>query len=273
MKLMIAVPVYNRAEYVDIVAKSLSECKLIEQADVRVYDDCSCDFDINYLEEKFKPVNAKIKRRSKRSPCTENNAFEMMTDFKTSNNDVLLICDSDLLLRPDSLEFLHNNFKLTDGFMSLYNSDLHLTLKKGTIFDLKLDVGFAAMCLSKELVSLILEYKNPLFGDLKISKIISKNNIRVLVPANSMVQHIGISGKHGSLSRGMDYSSSFEPVSEHNKKVISEFAPVIAKAQTTFINKLLFKDKYRKHGFLLHQPLRYLFIRRMVKKANNIEVK
>ena len=234
MKLMIAIPVYNRAKYVDIVAKSLSECKLIEQADVRVYDDC--------------------------------------TEFKMSDNDVLLICASDLLLRPDALEFLHNNFKLTDGFMSLYNSDLHLTVKKGTLFDLKINVGFAGMCLSKEIVSLVLEHKNPLFGDLKISKIIFENNIRVLVPTNSMVQHIGISGKHGSLSRGMDYSSSFEPISEHNKKVISELAPVIAKAQTAFIGKLLFEDKYRKHGFLLHQPLRYLFIKRMVSKYKGIKI-
>ena len=272
MKLMIAIPVYNRAKYVDIVAKSLSECKLIEQADVRVYDDCSSEFDISYLEEKFKSVNAKIKRRSTRSPCTENNAFEMMTEFKMSDNDVLLICDSDLLLRPDALEFLHNNFKLTDGFMSLYNSDLHLTVKKGTLFDLKINVGFAGMCLSKEIVSLVLEHKNPLFGDLKISKIIFENNIRVLVPTNSMVQHIGISGKHGSLSRGMDYSSSFEPISEHNKKVISELAPVIAKAQTAFIGKLLFEDKYRIHGFLLHQPLRYLFIKRMVSKYKGIKI-
>ena len=70
----------------------------------------------------------------------------------------------------------------------------------------------------------------------------------------------------------MDYSSSFEPISEHNKKVISELAPVIAKAQTAFIGKLLFEDKYRKHGFLLHQPLRYLFIKRMVSKYKGIKI-
>lgn len=273
MKIMIVVPTYNRAKHIEIVAKSLSECKFINEANVCVYDDCSTEFQIDFLKKQFECINAKIIKRTVHGKNMEINTFEMMKDFINSNNDVMFICDSDLLLRPDSLEFLQNNFKYTDGFMSLYNSNLHLTVKTGTIFDLKFNVGFAGMCLSRKIVEKILAYDNPSLGDLKISETLSKNNIRALVPKQSYIQHIGIGGEHGTIVNGIDYSSTFEPISQHNKQIINEYSPIIANAQTNFIKKLLFEDKYRKDGFFIHQPLKHFLTKSIIKKLKKLEVK
>ncbi|MDR1195394.1 MAG: glycosyltransferase family 2 protein [Endomicrobium sp.] len=272
MKLMIVVPVYNRQEYVDILARSLSECNLIGSADIRVYDDCSTDFGIEYLEEKFLPLNAKIKRREKRSWCTANNYFEMMTDFINSDNDVLFLCDSDLLLRPDAFEYLEKVFPLTDGFMTLYNSDLHLTVKEGREFDLKLDIGHAAACLSRECVSIFLKRNNPGMGDFRLCETMIKNGVKILAAKKSYVQHIGVDGKNSSEHEGMDYSMSFEPLSPHNKEITDALIPLLIKRQSSLIKRLMFKDKYRRDGFFLHQPVKSLQRSMTIKKLKKLEV-
>ncbi|MCL2145377.1 MAG: glycosyltransferase family 2 protein [Endomicrobia bacterium] len=272
MKIMITIPVYNRMKYVEILAKSLSECRQIGKADIRVYDDCSTDFGIDYLNNQFLPLNAKIKRREKRSACTANNYFEMMTDFANSDKDVLFLCDSDLLLRPDALEYLERVFPLTDGFMTLYNSDLHLTVKEGKEFDLKLDIGHAAACISKKCISIFLKHNNPGMGDFKLSETMVDNNIRILAVKNSRVQHIGVEGKNSSKMIGMDYSASFEPLSKHNKEVVDELIPLLLQTQSSLIKKLMFEDKYRRDGFFLHQPIKHLQRRKMIKKLKKLEV-
>lgn len=273
MKIMIVIPTYNRKKYVDILARSLSECKGIEKADIRVYDDCSTEYGIDYLNEKFSPINAKIKRREQRSACTANNYFEMMTDFSNSDNDILFLCDSDLLLRPDALEYLDRIFSQTDGFMTLYNSDLHLTVKEGAEFDMKLDIGHAAACISKKCVSMFLKLNNPGMGDFRLSETMIKNGIRILAPRKSYVQHVGVEGKHSSKLSGMDFSMSFEPVSQHNKEVLAALMPVLMQRQSALIKNLLFSDKYRRDGFFLHQPIKHLQRRSTINKLKKLEVK
>lgn len=273
MKIMIVIPVFNRRKYIEILSRSLSECKGIEKADIRVYDDCSTEFGMDYLNSKFLHLGAKVQRREKRSACTAHNYFEMMTDFINSDNDILFLCDSDLLLRPDALEYLDGIFPETDGFMTLYNSDLHLTVKEGVKFDLKLDIGHAAACLSKKCVSMFIGLNNPGMGDFKLSETMIKNGIRILAAKKSMVQHIGVEGKHSSKLSGMDFSLSFEPASAHNREVVAELMPVLLQRQSALIKNLLFTDKYRRDGFFLHQPLKYLQRKKTIKKLQKTEVK
>jgi len=272
MNIMVAVPVYNRKKYVDILANSLSECQYIDKTDVRVYDDCSTEFDINYLRNTFNKLTSKIIRREKRNGILAVNLFEMMHDFLNSDNDVLFLCDSDLLLRPDAIKYLYDNFDLTDGFMSLYDSDLHLTVKQGQKFKLKLDVGHAGMCISRECVQLLLNKNSKDLGDFKISETIIKNNKRILVPVNGCIQHIGDMGKNASTFAGMDYSTSFIPVSEHNKKIIQEITSVVILRQATLIKNLFFNDKYRRDGFFLHQPIKHLKTKNTIRKLKKLEV-
>jgi glycosyltransferase involved in cell wall biosynthesis len=272
MKIMIVVPTYNRKHHIETLSRSLSECRGIENADVRIYDDASTDFDETYLKEKFASVSKQIFRRNVRSRQTSHNYFQMMSDFLKSDNDVVFLCDSDLLLRPDALDFIKENFKFTDGFVTLYNSDVHYTIKHGKIFDLKLDAGHAAMVMNKKCAAMFVDINNPEMGDFRLSETLIKNNVRILAAKNSLAQHIGISGGKHSGAQHIDYSTSFTPLSEHNKEVINSLKDELIIKQSLKIQNLLFEDKYRRHGFFVHQPLKYIKQKFLIKKLSKLKV-
>ncbi|GHT50247.1 hypothetical protein AGMMS49990_02330 [Endomicrobiia bacterium] len=124
MRVMVSVPVYNRKEYLEITARSLYECSNIDKVIIKVFNDCSSEFNDNYLRQLFNKPNTEIINRVKNLKA-DRNAYQMMLDFLDSDNDVLFICDSDLLLRPDTIDYIFNNFQRSDGFLGLYNSELH----------------------------------------------------------------------------------------------------------------------------------------------------
>ncbi|GHT47403.1 hypothetical protein AGMMS49936_08040 [Endomicrobiia bacterium] len=101
MKVMVSVTVYNRKEYLEITARSLYECSNIDKVIIKVFNDCSSEFNDNYLRQLFNKPNTEIISRVKNLKA-DRNAYQMMLDFLASDNDVLFICDSDLLLRPDT---------------------------------------------------------------------------------------------------------------------------------------------------------------------------
>jgi len=102
MKLMIAVPVYNRKKYVEITARSLYECSNIDKTDIRVFNDQSTEFDEDFLRQLFNSKNSKVISREQKYKA-DSHAYKIMSDFIDSGDDVLFICDSDILLRPDAI--------------------------------------------------------------------------------------------------------------------------------------------------------------------------
>ncbi|MDR2067131.1 MAG: glycosyltransferase family 2 protein [Endomicrobium sp.] len=273
MKLMIAIPVYNRKKYLNIMLKSLKECDHINKTFVKVFNDCSTEFDEAYLRQIFKGLNINIITRSENLRADRNN-YQIMLDFLNTDSDVLFICDSDLLLRPDTIEYIYSNFKKTDGFLSVYNSDLHRDIYFDGKFVYKQDVGFAGMCISKDLLkSFILKQKEALRSmDFKLSYFLLKKGVRLIVPKNSYVQHIGFDGQNCS-SESVDFSSSFVPLSDFNKKIIDEVVPIVLKRQSEMIKYLLFKDKYKRCGFMLHQPKKHFAQNLLFKKLRKLYFK
>ncbi|MDR2395710.1 MAG: glycosyltransferase family 2 protein [Endomicrobium sp.] len=270
MKLMIAVPVYNRKKYLNTIVKSLKECDCINEASIIVFNDCSTEFDETYLKQIFKELNANVVTRLRNLRADRNN-YKIMLDFLNTNNDVLFICDSDLLLRPDTLKFIQSDFERTDGFLSVYNSDFHRDVYFDGEFVYKQDVGFAGICLSRDLVkSFVLKQKEtPRSMDFKLSSFLIKKGIRLMVPKNSYVQHIGFDGQNCN-NKSVDFSSNFVPLSSFNKEIIDEIMPIVLKRQAEMIQYLLFKDKYKRCGFMVHQPRKYFAQNMLFKKLEKI---
>lgn len=266
MKLMTAIPVYNRKKYLEIMLESLKQCCDIEKTSVCVFNDCSTEFDESYLNQAFLELNAPIVTRSKNLRADKNN-HQIMLDFLDTDNDVLFICDSDLLLRPDTISYIYSSFDRTDGFLSVYNSDLHRDVYFDGEYIYKQDVGFAGICVSRDLLKkFILNQKAATRSmDFKLSSFLIKNNIRLLTTKNSYVQHIGFDGQNCS-EKSVDYSSTFTPMSNFNKKVINGIIPIVIKRQSEMIKYLLFKDKYKKCGFMLHQPHKHFMQKKLIKK-------
>lgn len=51
MKLMITMPVYNIKKYLEITVKSLYKCSNIDKSVIRVFNDCSTEFNGNCLKQ------------------------------------------------------------------------------------------------------------------------------------------------------------------------------------------------------------------------------
>jgi hypothetical protein len=270
MKLMIAVPVYNRQEYLEIMARSLYECSNIDKAVIKVFNDCSNEFGIDYLKQLFNSSNTEIINRDTHFKADRHN-FKIMSDFLTTENDVLFICDSDLLLRPDTIDYIFNNFNRTDGFLGLYNSDLHRDLYFDGEFVYKEDVGFAGICISKILLEKFIskQKERPRSMDFKLSRFLVENGVRLMVPKKCYVQHIGFNGQNCGLS-SIEFSLNFTPLSEFNKEIINKMLPIVLKMQAEMIKYLLFEDKYKRHGFMVHQPYKYFVKSKIVKKLKKI---
>ncbi|MDR2426243.1 MAG: glycosyltransferase family 2 protein [Endomicrobium sp.] len=278
MKLMISVPIFNRKKYLEITAKSLYECLNIDKTSIKVFDDQSTEFDINYLKTLFNKKNTEVIERDNKHEHADAHQYHIIQDFLATDNDVLLFCDSDLLLRPDAIDYIFKTFDRTDGMLGLYNSELHRDIYFDGEFVYKEDVGFAGICVSRKLLEKFISVqKKGRSMDFKLSKFLISQGVRLLVPKSCYVQHIGFDGQNcGSFS--VEFTQNFMPLSEFNKEIIHKMIPIAIKMQSDMIKYLLFSDKYRRHGFMLHQPHKYLTKNRKIKKlkayyAENYPVK
>jgi glycosyltransferase involved in cell wall biosynthesis len=266
MKLMVAIPVYNREQFLEITARSLYECSSVEKTDIKVFNDCSTDFDTTYLKQLFNTPNAEVVDR-KENLKSNRNTYQIMFDFLNTNNDILFICDSDLMLRPDTLDYIFDNFNRTDGFLGLYNSYMHRDLYFDGEFVYKEDVGFAGICVSRELLKnfTVNQKDRNSSMDFRLSDLLIKNGIRLMVPKNGLVEHIGFDGENAN-NGSMDFSTDFTPLSDFNKEVMNKIIPIVLKGQGNTIKDLLFDNKYMRFGFMLHQPHKYFIRKRNFKK-------
>jgi hypothetical protein len=90
-----------------------------------------------------------------------------------------------------------------------------------------------------------------------------------MVPKNSLVEHIGVDGENAK-NGSMDFSTDFTPLSDFNKEVMNKIIPIVLKGQENMIKELLFDDKYKRHGFMLHQPHKYIMLERNFKRLTKL---
>jgi glycosyltransferase involved in cell wall biosynthesis len=257
----VAITTFNRAQYIVKMKKSLQETVDLETAHVRVYDDCSSDFDETYLHTMF--PDAETILRSKRNLGCDENLFQAMKNFLTTDDEIFVIADSDLIFHPEWLRFLKRCFPLTDGVMSLYNSYLHPPIEQVKLDDVpfvrKSAIGAAGTVMDRKTVSTILEsLRRSSHIDWKFSTILESEGIRLLVSQQSYVQHIGIHGKN-NIGLKADFGLNFLPGSRTNEEIMTayteELLATIAQAPETLVPKT---DLNYRVGKMLLSPVRFL---------------
>lgn len=214
----IAIPIYNRLKYVELFGRSLQQCDLLSNCNVKVYDDASTEFDASKLRDLF-PYAKEVVRRKKRLNA-DGNMYRIYKDFLTSTDDILVMLDSDLLCDPNFIKFILNNIDNTDGVLSLYNSILHPPFKViDDVFVHKLHVGGAGVVFKRNVVRSIVNnvpYYHGCAYDWLWSKYLTENNIRIFCSKDSMVQHIGFEGQNCNSVTTVDIGLGFNPVTHHN---------------------------------------------------------
>jgi len=220
----VGITTYNRIDYLKKMRDSLYGCHDLDKCNLRVYDDCSEQFDLAFLSELFPGAKEIVRRPANLG--AEGNLRQMYVDFLSTGDDLLFTADSDLIFNPSWIEFLLENFQHTDGVLSLINSAIHHKTSNelvigGSQFDEKPHLGAAGVVIHKNLVRKIVDQINSPTGfDWVWSAYLIENNIRLLASRESFVQHIGLHGVNCDGFLTVEIGNKFKPVNYLNTEII-----------------------------------------------------
>lgn len=213
-KLMVGICTYNRKDILEYASRSFSNIDEIENVDVRIYDDCSTEYDEVYLRQKY-PMASEIVVNEKNVGANFNTR-KLLTDFVKSENDYLFIADSDLVFNKDILFHIERGIDELESkkklvIFSLFNAQTHPIIEKfSEDFVIKKDVGSAGTVISKEAVKIFINEnyyeKSPFDGF--YCNILREKGAQIFCSKKSYVQHIGIIGQNSFLDcvdMGIDF--------------------------------------------------------------------
>lgn len=224
-KLMIGICTYNRKKLIEYTSRSLGEIEGIQNTCVRIFDDCSTEYDKQYLKEKY-PMVDKI-TINKENLGADYNTQKMFKDFANSDNEYLFIADSDLVFNTDILKQIDDEIKELKEknetvIFSLFNAHRHKAIGEySERFEIKKDIGSAGTVISKEAVKKFInkEYSGKVSFDNFYCKCLTKEGAKILCSKNSYVQHIGITGQNSFLN-SVDMGINFKIDTIHNAEAI-----------------------------------------------------
>ena len=224
-KIMLGITTFNRKEIVEKMAQSLSDAET-ENCEIVVFDDCSTEFDKNWLSKVF--PTAKIYVKAEKCDRGANlNLYSIYEYFLNSDADIFFSLDSDLIFDPNFVKVGLNILEKTDGILSLYNSFKHdpydfFMCDEGIIL-LKKHVGSAGVIFKRHILKKIIE-EVPLSRkfDWDWSDLLVDNEIRIMVTDVSYIQHIGFLGYNTNHTFEMDFGYNFKPKTKVNSDALAK---------------------------------------------------
>lgn len=251
MKISISIPTYNRLDNLMKLSKSLSSVNNMKYHNIRIYDDASSDYAKEELKDIFPNVEIIVNENNMGADL---NTYQMCKHFLTTDDDVLLICDSDLIVHADALNFIENNIDQTEGVLSLFNSSGHKEMKKDARIDkfvLKKYIGAAGVVFSKKIVRELIEniaYKSANMWDWAFCNYLQKNDIEIFVSKQSYVLHTGIDGENSNLLL-FEFSKDYVPSNDFDKTQID-------KLNRLFVGSYIKMSDFTKVKIILRKILR-----------------
>lgn len=192
----VAVPTHNRIGYVQLTSKALRGT--IPANDVWVFDDQSDEYKHKDLAAWYGTEHIFIAKRRLKADAMARHILEW---FVSSQYDVLVLLDSDLVVAPNWLDSLHDGLRDSKGLLSLYRSGApkHRSLRCGGVLCEQPSMGNAGTVWRRSIAEKMLsEMSNREGGfDWGWSEWCTKNKIPMEALRQSAVLHIGM---HGSWS-------------------------------------------------------------------------
>lgn len=238
MKIRLSMATYNRRDVLEKCIYSLSMVDNLDEIEVAIYDDNSSEYDIDFLKSLI-PFASKVVRNDENYRA-DKNMYSMYKDFLDSDADFLLQCDSDMLFHKDLINAARQLCeKNQDAIYSFYNSNNHHFIPDKPIINIggrayqeKYDIGGASALFSKKIIkniidNIIITNNDYTFFDWRWSQYISNQNIPVLVPKHSLMQHIGYVGQNNYENSFIDIGYNFCPTNEEDKNFLVEYYEMI----------------------------------------------
>ncbi|MCR5187849.1 MAG: glycosyltransferase [Treponema sp.] len=269
----IGVTTYNRKSILEKMAKSLYLSDLsVAEVHVRVYDDCSKEFDQAYLEDLFPGASVKVNKTNLKADL---NTYNMYKDFLESDDEYFFNGDADLIFRKDWLSFCLDNIEKTQGVMSIFNTQTHSAVSesKDSTFVIKSDIGAAGTFFKRERIEGIVKALSAL-GKNKIdwgfSQYFLNFNVAIYCSKESYVQHIGLNGQNSSLN-AIDYADNFKIDSVENGQIVNDILNDFLKEVTSRFQSSLKMSKFYKFGYYVLYPV--VLYKRHKAKRNQAKAK
>lgn len=237
----IGITTYNRGDILGKSAASLYASDLCFPHNIRIYDDHSSEYDINYLKELFPNAASVVVRE--RNLKADKNIFLMYKDFLETNDEFFFNADSDLIYNPHWMHIVMSLIKNTDGVLSLFNTPNHsVASDMSEEFCLKNDIGSAGALFTRERAMQIVENlgsrKRSFSVDWKFCQMFAEQGVKIYCTKKSYVQHIGFEGQN-SLLKHFDFGEGFEVGNTVNGQILNDvFARYIENVESLPDHKL-----------------------------------
>lgn len=266
MKIAISIATYNRKKEVKIMANSLFNNLYNQKYNIRIYDDCSSDYGVEFLENSF--LNCQIIRRDKNLKADQN-MYQIYKDFLDTNDDYLVQLDSDIIFSEFFFEKLEKIIQRNDkkSIFSLYNSCCHREIFNteeeinNEIFIRKKSIGGICVIFPREIIEDIIQNVRPGEAyDWRWSNYLCKKNYNIYVSKKSYIQHIGVLNGQNSKNWNIDYGLNFQSTN-------LETLLILTKYQTNILNMLLIlkKELPLKEKIKLFYPIGFIDTYRKIK--------
>lgn len=224
---MIAIPTYNRKSLISCTSLSLSYVRNLNYDDVYVFDDCSDEYDENFLKSIYPGANVIV---SPSNLGADKNIEKAYRYFLDSDYDYFFNADSDILFSENIISIIENIIgSLNEDnpiLFSLFHTKNHFVIGEyNQDLFFKKDVGACGTIFNKKAILLFID-KLPLNYDKQFPSVdhafcsIYKEYGRpVLCTKKSYVQHIGIHGQNSNDFQ-FDYGVGFPVENLVNAKAI-----------------------------------------------------
>lgn len=230
MKLAVGVPTFNRAQFVELHARSLCDSRLPPDTIIIVIDDVSTDYDLDYLQAVF-PKGSDIRRRSRTSGAADYAVRDVTQQLVMTNADAVMVLDSDMLVAENFLEVGAQLLPQTDGILSLFNTPSHAAYGSRGPFVLKKTIGSAGALWRRDLAEKVLANVAPGYKwDWRFCTFLTEAGYEICATRNSLVQHLGFAaGENSSLQSG-DYGVGFSDNSSRSGYALLEQAVLFSQS-------------------------------------------
>ena len=243
MTVTIGIPTYNRTNILEIMSRSLYKSDLTVSHNIRIYDDCSTEYDKYFLEKLF--PTAKSIKTNLYNLKADKNMYQMYDDFISTGDDYFFNADSDLLFNNQWLNTALELIERTEGVLSLFNANSHRPYK---ILDdtlcLKNTVGSAGVFFSRNRLIELLRYFDSIEQvkgfDWQWSEYLRKNKIKLYCVNKSLVQHIGYNGQNTGLY--FDVGRNFKIETAEDGQIMNDIFEEM-------VDDMMIKEKEREEEF------------------------
>ena len=210
-KIAVAIPTYNRIGYVHLTSSALKGT--FPSKDTWIFDDKSTEYSEQDLMEWYGTEHVSQSKNRLKADAMARHILEW---FLSTNYDVLVLLDSDLVVAPGWVAELKLGLSESKGLLSLYRSaaPLHKSVQCSDVLCLQPSMGNAGTVWRRALVQRMLSEMPARNGgfDWGWSEWCTKNKVAMEALKRSAVLHIGM---YGSWSHESTAEKSFGfPMSE-----------------------------------------------------------